>query len=145
MKRLVFRFVLPITVISFVSVTKWWHVKIDDTPDLRLYGFPLPYRGPGLHTSLSTNFFVIEFTIDILFYFLCIYMISYVANCHIWKFSISKKGAVVLWTIAFLIVSYPLMLASLSDNVFIAHRDFSIEVVSSGISFITDAHKPDFP
>ncbi|WP_234859378.1 hypothetical protein [Aquimarina aquimarini] len=47
MKKLIWKFILPITIISFTLFTKWWHVLVLDGPDEILTGFPFPYKCNG--------------------------------------------------------------------------------------------------
>ncbi|MEM6768710.1 MAG: hypothetical protein AAF655_27470, partial [Bacteroidota bacterium] len=60
MKQLIWRLVIPLTIISFFLVTKWWFVAVEDAPDSWMYGFPFPYLCEGWHTSLSLQVFLKE-------------------------------------------------------------------------------------
>ena len=60
MKRLILRLILPLTLILFAIITKWSYGVIVDGTDEFFYGFPLIYKCDGFHTSLSTQYFLIE-------------------------------------------------------------------------------------
>ncbi|HEY0656583.1 MAG TPA: hypothetical protein VGD65_25795, partial [Chryseosolibacter sp.] len=68
MKTLTWKFVLPLTIISFSTITKWWYVEIDGYKEV-LRGFPFPYIAPGWHTSLSWQIFIGALLTDLLIYF----------------------------------------------------------------------------
>jgi len=53
MKKLIWKIVLPLTLILFSTITMWRFVLIVDGASEILTGFPLPYICPGWHTSLS--------------------------------------------------------------------------------------------
>jgi hypothetical protein len=74
MKKNIIRLILPVTLILFTLFTKWWYV-FPDGPPVMAYGFPLIYKCPGFHTSLSMQYFVLEMIADLLFYFLICFIL----------------------------------------------------------------------
>ena len=64
------KFILLLTIISFLVFDKWWYALVTDGTDEIFYGFPLPYTCPGFHTSMSKQFFLMEFVIDFVTYFI---------------------------------------------------------------------------
>jgi hypothetical protein len=69
MKKQIVQLTLALTSISMYSVTKWWYTLPVDGPDKLYWGFPLAFMGEGFHTSMSLQFFVLEFLADFLVYF----------------------------------------------------------------------------
>lgn len=96
MKKLIFRLTLPLTLISFGIITKWSYGIVIDGTDEFLYGFPLIYKCDGFHTSLSTQYFLTEMTINLLTYFAFWLIITLILNL-IWKINISKRISKIFW------------------------------------------------
>lgn len=82
MRDVSWRLVLPLTLISFVLWTKWWMVYTlpVDGPDIIMVGFPLTYAGDGWHTSMSLQIFFLEFSFDLLVYFLFWFAVIWVID-----------------------------------------------------------------
>jgi hypothetical protein len=143
MKQLTLRLVLPLTIILFATVTKWWHVEIDG-PDIILYGFPWPYRGPGLHTSVSTQYFLAELFIDLIFYFCILWLLIFCLNRFSKKIIPGRKLAFLMYTIAALFVAFSVLWAAMPENLWYLYRDFPVKPVETGIHIITN-DRSDFP
>jgi hypothetical protein len=77
--------VLPLTVISFGTITKWWYALPVDAPDTMFTGFPFAYACPGWHTSMSLQIFVTEFIIDFLTYFLLWFVLIFCIDHFVTK------------------------------------------------------------
>ena len=145
MKWPIIKLALPLTVISFLSITKWWHAVIVDAPDVMLYGFPFIYTCPGLHTSLSSQFFMLEFIADFTFYFICWVIILYLINKFIFQIKPSKWIYMIPYVIALLFLIPAILIASMPENVFSIKRDFDIELLDSGVDVIWHKkQKPDY-
>lgn len=59
MKKLTLNLVIPLTILTFVFLNKWWVVDIIDGPRVIMHGFPFIFVSPGLHTSLSFEFYIL--------------------------------------------------------------------------------------
>ena len=145
MRRLIFRLVLPLTIISFLIFTKWWYAVVVDGTDEILYGFPLVYTCRGFHTSLSMQFFLLELCIDVLTYFLICFLLVFLINRYVKKIYISKILSVVLLVISGLMLSFSIFIMSLPENIFHTKRPFEIETMTTGYKFIwTKQVRPDY-
>ncbi len=91
MKKLAWKLVLPLTIISFVVFTKWWIVDVVDGPQETLIGFPFPYNCPGWHTSLSLQIFVWPLMIDLLVYYTFWLVLIFVINRYVREIRPSKS------------------------------------------------------
>src|ERR1044071_5539679 len=89
MKSLTLKLILPLTLISFASFTKWWYVLVVDGPDEVLTGFPLPYVCAGWHTSASLQIFLLEFFIHLLCYFIFWFVLVFIFHRFIKPISIN--------------------------------------------------------
>ena len=61
--------ILPLSIIFMFIVTKWWYAIPVDGSDKLFWGFPFAFMGEGFHTSMSLQFFVLEFLADFLVHF----------------------------------------------------------------------------
>ena len=145
MKKVIWKLVLPITVISFMVFTKWWYVLVVDGPDEILTGFPLPFVCSGWHTSLSLQIFIIEFVIDFMVYFTFWFLIFYSINKYFYKIEIPKFLNIVFMIIASLIIIWNALWVGNPDNIFYIKRDFEMEVMESRFKFVWQKQeRPDF-
>ena len=143
MKQLTGKLVLPLTLISFVCITKWWYVKVD-APDTVLYGFPLPYRCAGWHTSMSTQFFMAEMVFDLLVYFLFWFVLVYAIHRFLFRLMLPKIVVTALWLITgFTLFILVLMAVFMPDDLYYTTRHFDYELVDTGVHFIWDNHHPE--
>lgn len=143
MKQLIWKVVLPLTIISFFFWTKWWYVSVDDAPNILMFGFPLIYLGEGWHTSMSLQIFIIEFFIDFFVYFLFWMLIVFCVNNYLIKIKLPKLITVLLISISVLIVLFSLWIASMPEHIYKLKRDFEIDkIIDSGNSFLYIENKP---
>ena len=89
-KQLTWRLILPLTIISFGTFTKWWYVLPGDAPDTMMVGFPLAFAGDGWFTSMSLQIFLIEFIVDFIIYFLFWFLIVLLIRRILTQINISK-------------------------------------------------------
>jgi hypothetical protein len=144
MKQLTIKLMLPLTIISMFLITKWWFALPVDGPDKLYWGFPLPFLGQGFHTSMSFQFFVLEFVADFIVYFsgwVCfIYLISK-------RFSITNVSKLLIktvWTMALLLAIGFIILVSTSNPVFQLKREYDWKILQTGHVFIwQDTPWPD--
>ena len=135
MKSLTFKIVIPLTVISFATFTKWWYALPADAPDTMFSGFPLPFVCNGWHTSLSLQIFMTELIVDLLTYFLFWFILIFVLNRFLIKIKTYKLVTTCLWTLSGLIMAFALFLSVNKDNLFNVKRPFNIEVMETGYQF----------
>lgn len=135
MKSLTLKIVIPLTIISFATLTKWWYTLPVDAPDTMFTGFPFPFVCNGWHTSLSLQIFVTEFLADLLTYFLFWFIVIFTINRFVVKFKNYKAITIGLWTLSGLIIAFATLLASNKDNLFFVKRPFKMEVMETGFKF----------
>ncbi|MBP0613959.1 hypothetical protein J8J42_13040 [Chryseobacterium sp. cx-311] len=145
MKQLTLKLVIPLTVISFATFTKWWYVLPVDAPDTMFSGFPLPFVCEGWHTSLSLQIFVTEFTIDLLTYFLFWLALVFCIDRFLTKIIPHKILTITLWTLTGLVIIGSGLIASNPDNIFYVKRPFDMETMETGYKFIWQyTERPDY-
>ncbi|MBU2927149.1 hypothetical protein [Winogradskyella psychrotolerans] len=141
MKKLIFQFTLPLTLISFGIITKWSYGIVIDDKEVFFYGFPMIYKCEGFHTSLSTQYFLTEMVINLCTYFLFWLVITLLLN-RIWKINIPKLFTKIFWiSYTALFLGFIYMTNVLEDR-YSYHRDFEIDIFHSGIS-IFETHSTD--
>jgi hypothetical protein len=141
MKKLIFRLTLPLTLISFGIITKWSYGIAIDAKDVFFYGFPMIYKCEGFHTSMSTQYFLTEMTINLLTYFVFWLIITFVLN-RIWKINIPKRIGKIFWIgFGILFLAFAYMSNELDDR-YLIKRDFDVKIFDSGIT-IFGIHSTD--
>lgn len=139
MKKITPALVVPLAIILMALFTKWWYVDVEDGPDSVLIGFPFPYVCDGWHTSLSLQFFVLEFIADALIYFLFCYLCIFLI--HRYKpFRPQRIMTATLWVFAALILALGLLMSASKDNIYLVKRDFRMKIRATGYT-ITLIHK----
>lgn len=136
MKQLTIRLTLPLTIISMFLVTKWWFALPVDGPEKLYWGFPFPFLGQGFHTSMSFQFFVLEFVADFIVYFLGWVGLLFLISKMI---SIDKGSNYILksiWSLAMLLSIGFIILLSISNPVFHVKRDYDWRILQTGYVFI---------
>ena len=130
MKQSDLRIAVYLTIISFALITLQWNILPVDAPDSEMYGFPLPYSCNAWHTSLARQYFLLEFFIDILCYFIFwTVCLLFLKKLNVQIFSKRIIGYVLLFVAGiFLILS--LILAFMFENTFQLKRDFDFETES---------------
>ncbi|MDN5201008.1 hypothetical protein QQ008_06540 [Fulvivirgaceae bacterium BMA10] len=145
MKQLTWKLVLPLTVISFATFTKWWYVLPVDAPDTMMAGFPMAYLSEGWHTSMSLQIFVVEFLIDLLTYFMFWFLLVFCINRLLIKIRIHKILTILLLTLTGLIMIGTTIIFSMPEHVYKSTRDFEITVLETGYKFFWQkTERPDF-
>jgi hypothetical protein len=135
MKQLTWKLVIPLTIISFGTITRWWYVKVDDYNET-LTGFPFPFVCPGWHTSLSLQIFVLELVADVLVYFAFWFSLTFITTRTIKSIHISKTSTVVLLAISGLFMIAFILFAINPDNIYFPTRPFDIEIKETGYRFL---------
>jgi len=138
MRKLIFNFTLPLTIVSFICVTQWWYGLVIDAWDVFLYGFPLIYKTQGFHTSMSTQYFLMEMIIDFLVYFGFWLVITLIVK-RFWTVEMPKIIARAFWlSFALLFIGF-VYLSREMDDVWYIKRHIEVEVIDSGLDFF---HNP---
>jgi hypothetical protein len=81
-----------------------------------MFGFPIPFACDGWHTSLSLQIFMLEFIADLLIYFIVWLMITLFIHHFIIPVNIKRKITILLFSLAGLSISLPILIASNPDN-----------------------------
>jgi hypothetical protein len=145
MKQLTWKLIIPLTVISFGTITKWWYTLPVDAPDTLYCGFPFPFVGDGWHTSMSLQIFVIELIADILVYYLIWFVIVFCINKYLTKIKTYKIVTIGLWTISGIIILGASYIASFPENIFHIKRPYDMEIMQTGYKFVWQhTERPDY-
>ncbi|XOV92213.1 MAG: hypothetical protein ACFHWX_02125 [Bacteroidota bacterium] len=134
MKQAILRFYLPLTLVSFELVTKWWYGLAIDAKDVFFQGFPFIYRCEGFHTSMSTQYFILPMIADLLIYFLILFATGQLIS-RIWKLQTPKVIARIFWIgfgIFFCVRTY--FSVTVFDDRYKLNRDFDVAIFGTGIS-----------
>lgn len=145
MKQLTWKLILPLTVISFGTITKWWYALPVDAPDTLYSGFPFPFVGDGWHTSMSLQIFVLELFADFLIYFLFWFTVIFCVNKFWTKIKTNKIVTIGLWTISGLIIIGASCIASFPEHIFYIKRPYDMEIMETGFKFVWEhTDRPDY-
>ena len=138
---MIYKLIIPVTIISFTIFTKWWFVLPIDAPETYLYGFPFPFFGNGWHTSGSLQVFILELFLDFLFYFLFWLALFYLFDRFVSRIRINRFISVfMVVTSTVLFVGWILVL-SMPDHMFHLKRDWGMNVKEAGYKFIWESSK----
>jgi hypothetical protein len=135
MKKLIWKIVLPLTLIVFSTISMWRYVLTIDGPDEILTGFPLPYICPGWHTSFSYQIFIRELLFDFLIYFALCFLIVFLINKFIWKFRTNIVITIILYLVSGFLIADPTYILGFGTHVYKISRDFKIKTLETGIKF----------
>jgi hypothetical protein len=131
MRKFITRLVLPITILAFALLTKWWHVFVPDIGNEVMYGFPFIYKCRGWHTSVSTQYFVLEFIADFVTYFIICFAIIYIIRRRI-KFRIARTVSLLLWVTATLAITVAEFWLMMPETVYHTKSKFEVKVHDTG-------------
>ncbi len=135
MKHLIFKLIVPLTIISFGTITKWWFALPVDAPDTFYAGFPFPYVCDGWHTSMSLQVFFLEFIADFLIYFFTWLTIVYCYEKYVAKIRINKIITFLLWGFSSLIILFTAKILQSGDHIYLLYRNHEMEIIDSGFKF----------
>jgi len=141
MKKLTLHLVLPLAIISLFALTKWTCAQVVDAPNSVLQGFPFYYTCPGWGSSMSSQFFVMEFVIDLLVYFSFFFIVAYLIHRFLFSIKLHKAVPITLYIVAGLILSLQVLIYT-TETTFYLHRWFDIKVIESTYGFFGQNH-PD--
>lgn len=144
MKQMRIKLTVPLTIISMFLITKWWYAIPIDGPDKLYWGFPFPFLGEGFHTSMSLQFFVLEFLADFVVYFTVIVMVVLAFTKWFLAFQVSKILTKTVWVLTFMLLSGFGFIVTTSNPIFKIKRDYDWRVMETGHVFIFQATpRPD--
>lgn len=133
MKKQLLKLVLPLSILLFFGVSKWWYAFPVDGPDTMYKGFPLVYVGEGWHTSGSIQFFLVEFIADFLIYVpVCSILAAAITRINP-QFRFKKWMSIVLWSMVGLVLSAEIFLFSISNPAIKLHRSYELKVQETGV------------
>lgn len=125
---------LPMAIIAFFCITKWQYVHVIDHVDEFVFGFPFIYKCSGFHTSLSSQYFVVEMLANFLFYLGISYLLVLLLN-RFRVLSFPKLVLRIFWITFFIIFVGFLFLSYLLDDMYLLYLDFEIGTIhDKGIS-----------
>lgn len=134
MRKFVTRLVLPVTILAFSLFTMRWHIFVEDMGNEVMYGFPFIYKCRGWHTSVSTQYFVLEFIADFITYFMICFAIIYIIRRWI-KFRIARTVSLLLWVTATLAITVNEFWLMMPETVYHIKRKFEVKVDDTGFHF----------
>jgi hypothetical protein len=135
LKQIILRFFFPLTIILFGAITKWWHVLPVDAPDSIVVGFPFVFVADGWFTSMSFQFFAIEFAADFLIYFSFCLFIAFLLKRYLTDIRISKALTFTTWIVATITIVFWLVIFSVSENQIKIKRNWDMQVIKTGFKF----------
>lgn len=142
MKPLIYQLIIPLTIISFVTITKSWYVLPVDGVDTVMHGFPLPYTCEGWHTSMSSQYFAFEFFVDITTYFTFWLVVIFVIHQFIIPIKIHKTIGIILMVISLLIGYLMVLILQFPEDIHHLKRDFDMQILDSRWEFIFGENPP---
>jgi hypothetical protein len=132
--KIIVKLAASLTIISFVIFTKSWYALPIDAPGTIYSGFPFPYIGNGWATSMSYQFFILEFLIDLGLYFSFWLLISFSVNDFL-KIKVRRSFTTITWIAYAPIILYGSLILLSDGNTFNLKRDYKIKVIKTGYAF----------
>jgi hypothetical protein len=134
-KHLILKYVLPLTILSFLFVTKSWLVPIYDGTET-FTGFPFAYTCPGWHTSLSSQIFVTELIIDLICYFGFWYLLVIGIHRYYPKIELPKALGKTLMVVGYLLLAGTILIKCITygDDVYYVKNPYTTDVNRSHLS-----------
>jgi hypothetical protein len=135
-RYILFKIIFPLTIISLFFVTKWWFALPIDGIDKMYWGFPLAFMGEGFHTSMSYQFFMLEFFIDFFIYFIFWTVLLFSFQKIFPIFHIKRIFTNAIWVVALLFSVVFSTYISSSNPVFHSKRGYDWQIMKTGYVFI---------
>jgi len=133
--RAILKLAFPLTIIIFILFTKWWIADVVDGSDGVMYGFPLIYKSPAFYTSMAEQYFIMEFLIDFIFYFITVFAVLSLTNKFIAKIKLKRKLLIIIYAVAGIIFGIEALMATVFETSFLIKRDFDIVIKQTGVKF----------
>jgi hypothetical protein len=145
-KSLIYKLVLPLTIISFAAIVKWWYALPIDGPETLLYGFPFPFISEAWHTSMSIQIFLLELGVNFITFLSFWFLLVFSIHQFVIKIRTYKIVTIVLWVLSGFILLAATLIASSSNNLWYIKRPFNIEVMETGYKCIwQNTNRPNYP
>jgi hypothetical protein len=128
--------VFSLTIISMFVITKWWFAIPVDGPDKLYWGFPFAFMGEGFHTSMSLQFFVLEFLADFAVYFTIIFLLVLLFTKWFPSIKIHKSITLATRILALVLLTGFGFIAATSNPVFSIKRVYDWRVLTTGYVLI---------
>ncbi|MDC8005733.1 hypothetical protein POV27_16890 [Aureisphaera galaxeae] len=132
MRKLLLHVILPLTLLSFWTITKWWFGLAVDAKHVIFYGFPFIYKCEGFHTSLSTQYFIAPLLLNMAVYFLFWVVIVGIIN-RFYKARIPLLLVRGFWMLSMVYVSFSLVISIQLYDDYRWQRDFDVQIYETGI------------
>ena len=139
MKQGTIKLTLPLTIISMFLITKWWFALPIDGPDKLYWGFPLAFMGEGFHTSMSLQFFVLEFLADFMVYYTVVLLLVLAFTKLYPTFQPPKIFTTTVWVLTFILLIGFSFIVTTSNPIFKIKRNYDWRVMATGHVFIFQA------
>ena len=136
MKVLLFKIIIPLTIISFTIFTKWWSALPIDASETLFFGFPFVYIGKSWVTSLAHQVFVTELIADILIYFSFWLLFIFCFDKYVIKLTLNRLLTFVLWTVSVCCIAFGFIIFSSKDNIYYAKRPYKMEILATDYKLI---------
>jgi hypothetical protein len=146
MKQLNIKVALAISLISMLLLTKWWFALPVDGPDNLYWGFPFAFMGKGFHTSMSYQFFILEFIANFAAYFSFWVILSLSLSINKWipNFKMPSIVSKTILSLALLLCIGLVGLISISNPIFHFKRPYEWKILETGAVFIwQDTPRPE--
>lgn len=144
LKQLIWKLILPLTIVSFTTFTKWWYVLPVDAPDTMMIGFPFAFVADGWFTSMSLQIFLVEFTIDLAIYFLFWFILTFMIRHFSGKKNISKVLTRTVCTLAILTTLFWSAIFIITEKHMALTRTWDMQVLTTGFKITyTPMERPD--
>jgi hypothetical protein len=144
MKPLIWKIILPLSIISFSIFTKWWYVLPVDAPKTMMWGFPFIWLSEGWHTSMSLQIFMSAWIADFALYFLFWFSLVFLLHRFVVEISVRKIIVIVLMVLSGLFCLLGLAVGMMPEHVYKFKRDVDIEVLASGFCLLWEhQEKPE--
>lgn len=117
-------------------ITKWWFALPVDGPDKLYWGFPFPFMGEGFHTSMSYQFFVIEFIVDFAIYVLVWTLLLFILSKSLENMYMHKVLSKIIWSLAIVLIVGFSFYMRISNPMFHIKRSYDWNVLQTGYIFI---------
>ena len=94
---------------------------------------------------MSLQIFLIEFIVDFIIYFLFWFLIALLIKRIVAQINVSKISTRIIWTLTILIISFWVLILTISEKHIKVKRDWDMQVLVTGYKFTwTDKDRPDF-
>ena len=139
MKSIHVKLTLPLSLLLFDLGTKWWLVEQVDGPDRYFYGFPFMYKTTSLATSMCTEYILLPMVVDLMIYFLVIYVLVVVLHK---KFNLVPHAAMIIsaYVVVFLYLFFSVLIVDVVYTPIFTDDGFAITIKETGLYLVGMMH-----